>query len=92
MGYDRIDCIGIYIQDPLKKVKLTALIHIYFIRKVGDKKEKETLVNLPYVFELKPGDAKFPGYGVEGGSHAWVKEALRSDGSLVVGCDIDFFP
>jgi len=76
----------------LKEKKLRALVHIYLISKEGGKKQKETLTHKAHDFEPKPSDMEILGFGIRGVSHERVKKALRSDGSLVLGCDIDFTP
>jgi len=76
----------------LKEEKLSARVHIYLVSKKNGSKQKETLINQAHEFTLKAGGTEISGFGAKGVSHERVKEALRSDGSLMVGCDIDFLP
>lgn len=71
------------LQVGLKEEPLRALVHIYLIHKASGK--KETLIKRPYEFDFN----EYPGFGAKGVRQERVKKALRSDGSLVVGCDID---
>lgn len=89
-GIDCTDHTTTHLQAVAEKDEtLSALVHSYLIRKVGGgrKKVKETLINSPYEFNYS---TEFPDFGAVDISHDRVWEALRSDGSLVVGCDIDF--